>query len=161
MKLREMTYEDRDQVKELVQSSLKKLGFDKPGTAYFDPELNDLFTYYQKQMKANYWVIEDDGLIIGGVGIAPFKEEVCELQKLYLQDSYQGKGLAKQLMDTALEFAKTHYEACYLETHSDLAAACLLYEKYEFDLLDIPIEGSEHSAMDKWYLKKFKDEANL
>lgn len=156
MELREMTYDDRFKVKELIQSSLKKLGFDKPGTAYFDPELNDLYSYYQRLEHGNYWVIEDSGSIIGGVGIAPFKDRICELQKLYLDESYQRKGLAKQLMDVALEFAEKHYEACYLETHTDLAAACLLYDKYEFELLEAPIEGSEHSAMDKWYLKRFK-----
>lgn len=154
MELREMTYEDKDNVKKLVQSSLKKLGFDKPGTAYFDPELNDLYSYYQRLENGNYWVIEDGGDIIGGVGIAPFKARICELQKLYLDETYQGKGLANELMDVALEFATKYYEGCYLETHTDLLAACLLYDKYEFELLEAPIEGSEHSAMDKWYFKR-------
>lgn len=57
-------------------------------------------------------------------------------------------------MDHALKFAGIHYDFCYLETHSDLGAACRLYEKYNFELLPQPIEGSEHSAMDKWYLKR-------
>ncbi|MBP2966909.1 GNAT family N-acetyltransferase, partial [Acinetobacter baumannii] len=84
-----------------------------------------------------------------------FKGNICELQKLYLNDLYQGKGLAKMLMDVSLSFAEKNYDACYLETHSDLAAACILYDKYDFKLLDAPIAGSEHSAMDKWYLKSF------
>lgn len=155
MKLREMAYEDRYQVKELVQKSLKKLGFDKPGTAYYDPELNDLYSFYSQQNNGNYWVIEDEQNIVGGVGIAPFQKGVCELQKLYLNDDYQGKGYSKQLMDVALGYAKKHYDACYLETHSDLKAACVLYDKYQFELLENPLEGSPHSAMDRWYLKTF------
>lgn len=155
MILREMTKEDNQGVKELIQRSLKSLGLDKPGTAYYDPELNDLFGFYQKEIKGNYWVIEEEGLIVGGVGIASFSQSVCELQKLYVDASVQGKGLAKSLMDQALTFAMENYEACYLETHSDLGAACRLYDSYEFDLLKAPLDGSVHSAMDKWYLKKF------
>ncbi|MGE9755757.1 GNAT family N-acetyltransferase, partial [Bacillus inaquosorum] len=30
-----------------------------------------------------------------------------------------------------------------------------LYQRYDFSLLPAPIEGSEHSAMDAWYLKTF------
>ncbi|MEG0254035.1 MAG: GNAT family N-acetyltransferase [Vagococcus sp.] len=156
MMLREMTRKDNQGVKALVQRSLKLLGLDKPGTAYYDPELNDLYSFYQKENKGNYWVIEENGVIVGGVGIASFNEIICELQKLYVDTSVQGKGLASQLMNQALLFAENNYEACYLETHSDLGVACQLYDKYEFDLLSGPLEGSVHSAMDKWYLKKFK-----
>ena len=154
MELREMESSDKEEVKDLVQKSLKSLGFDKPGTAYFDPELNDLYTFYNKQLNGQYWVVEYEGKIVGGVGIAPFKDAICELQKLYVDEAFHGYGLARQLMDKALAFASNHYDACYLETHSDLAAACILYDKYEFELLDKPLEGSPHSAMDKWYLKK-------
>lgn len=156
MNLREMVEQDKVGVKTLVQNSLKSLGFDKPGTAYFDPELNDLYSFYKKLENGNYWVVEEDGKIVGGVGIAPFTEGICELQKLYVAAEFQGKGLSKLLMDIALEFAEDYYKACYLETHSDLEAACILYEKYDFELLESPIEGSPHSAMDRWYLKKFK-----
>ncbi len=155
MILREMTFSDNKQVKDLIQTSLKSLGLDKPGTAYFDPELNNLYAYYEKGI-SNYWVIEESGVIVGGVGIAPFKDEVCELQKLYLDQSFQGKGLSRRLMDAALDFAELHYESCYLETHSDLESACYLYDKYGFELLDKPLEGSPHSAMDRWYLKALK-----
>lgn len=149
-----MTVADKQQVKVLVQKSLKSLGFDKPGTAYYDPELDDLYRFYQKKKNGQYWVIEEADKIVGGVGIAPFTKGVCELQKLYVDQDYQGYGLSKKLMDQALSYAAEYYEACYLETHSDLKAACLLYDKYEFELLEQPLEGSVHSAMDRWYLKK-------
>lgn len=149
-----MIITDKEQVKDLVQKSLKSLGLDKPGTAYYDPELDDLYSFYQKQKNGQYWVIEKEDKIVGGVGIAPFIGEVCELQKLYIDQDYQGSGLSRKLMDQALSYASEYYEACYLETHSDLKAACFLYDKYEFELLEQPLEGSTHSAMDRWYLKK-------
>ncbi|UXV29509.1 GNAT family N-acetyltransferase [Mammaliicoccus sciuri] len=155
MIIREMKKEDNAKVKEIIQDSLESLGLAIPGSAYYDPQLNDLHQYYANLKHANYWVAEIDGEIVGGVGIAPFNEhdKVCELQKLYLIPKAQGLGLSKELMETALSFAFEHYEHCYLETMHELKAACILYEKFGFTLLKEPLPGSDHSAMDAWYIK--------
>ena len=155
MNIREIKKEDNAQVKTIIQDSLKSLGLDIPGTAYFDPQLNNLQQYYNNLNHANYWVVEIEGEVVGGIGIAPFSEQdkICELQKLYLSPKSQGLGLSKKLMDTALTFASKHYEKCYLETMHKLKTACILYDKYEFSLLNEPLQGSEHSTMDAWYLK--------
>lgn len=155
MIIREIKKEDNTKVKEIIQDSLKSLGLAVPGSAYFDPQLNDLYQYYNNLKHANYWVVELDGEVVGGIGIAPFSEQekVCELQKLYLSPKAQGLGLSKKLMETALSFAPKHYEKCYLETMHELKTACILYKKFGFTLLQEPLPGSEHSAMDAWYLK--------
>jgi putative acetyltransferase len=155
MIIREIKKGDNAKVKEIIQDSLKSLGLAIPGSAYFDPQLNDLHQYYINLKHANYWVVELDGEVVGGIGIAPFSEQdkVCELQKLYLSPKTQGLGLSKKLMETALSFASKHYEKCYLETMHKLKTACILYEKFGFTLLQESLPGSEHSAMDAWYLK--------
>ncbi|MGN7356759.1 GNAT family N-acetyltransferase [Paenibacillus sp. SAF-054] len=155
MIIRKMKKEDNPKVKKIIQDSLQSLGLAIPGTAYFDPQLNDLHHYYNHLQHASYWVVEMEAEVVGGVGIAPFNEhqDVCELQKLYLSPRAQGLGLGKKLMETALSFASAHYAKCYLETTHELTAACRLYEKYGFTLLNEPLPGSEHSAMDAWYLK--------
>ena len=155
MIIREMKKEDNAKVKEIIQNSLQSLGLDIPGTAYFDPQLNDLHQYYSSLEHANYWVAEINGEVVGGMGIAPFNghDEVCELQKLYLSPKAQGLGLSKKLMDVGLSFAAEHYKECYLETMHELKTACILYEKYGFILLPEPLPGSEHSTMDAWYIK--------
>ncbi|KOP68261.1 GNAT family acetyltransferase [Bacillus sp. FJAT-18019] len=156
MIIREIKKEDNAKVKEIIQDSLKSLGLAIPGTAYFDPQLNNLHHYYKHLQHANYWVVEMDGEVVGGVGIAPFneQEEVCELQKLYLSPKAQGLGLGKKLMETALSFASAYYAKCYLETTHELIAACRLYKKFGFTLLQEPLPGSDHSAMDAWYIKE-------
>ncbi|MGM9902458.1 hypothetical protein A5844_000022 [Enterococcus sp. 10A9_DIV0425] len=156
MLIREMKRKDNQQVKQIIQSSLKSVGLAIEGTAYFDPQLNDLFDFYQKLPHGKYWVVEIDQKVVGGIGIAPFDEKakICELQKLYLKPEVQGLGIANLLMNTALYFASEYYDQCYLETRKELAAACKLYEKFGFQSLSTPLEGSEHSAMDIWYIKK-------
>lgn len=158
MIIREIKKEDNAKIKEIIQESLKSLGLAIPGTAYYDPQLNDLHQYYSNLKHANYWVVEMEGEVVGGIGIAPFNEhdKICELQKLYLSTTTQGLGFGKKLMETALSFASKHYAKCYLETRHELKTACILYEKFGFTLLNEPISGSYHSAMDAWYIKDLK-----
>nr|WP_255260261.1 GNAT family N-acetyltransferase [Bacillus cereus] len=141
----------------MIQDSLKSLGLALPGTAYFAPQLNDLHQYYNNLEHANYWVVEMEGEVVGGIGIAPFNEhdKVCELQRLYLIPKAQGLGFSKKLMETALSFASKQYDKCYLETMHELKTACILYEKFGFILLNEPLPGFEHATMNAWYIKSF------
>lgn len=159
MHIREMNRADNAAMEQIIKRSLESVGLDIPGTAYFDPELGNLAQHYEGNEKANYWVMESEGgTVVGGIGIAPFDEDkgICELQKLYIAPTSQGFGLSKQLMDTALHFAKRNYSACYLETSTKLVAANQLYVNYGFRLLDRPIDGSDHHTMDAWFLKEFE-----
>ncbi|WP_297077058.1 GNAT family N-acetyltransferase [uncultured Enterococcus sp.] len=156
MQLRRLEAKDNQQLADLIRKSLEEADLAIPGTAYFDPELTTLYSYYD-QAKAAYWVISDQGTIIGGIGIAPLAGvlRTCELQKLYVSSAYQKQGLAQKLMETALSFASQQYEVCYLETHHSLEAACRLYERFGFQALSAPLLDTEHQAMDRWYQKKF------
>ncbi|RXK18705.1 GNAT family N-acetyltransferase [Macrococcus sp. DPC7161] len=155
MLIRPIESKDDAVIHKIIQRSLESFGLDIPGTAYFDPELSHLSSYYSKRQHAEYFIVEDKGTVLGGVGIAPFSNDgkICELQKLYLDDAAKGLGISRLLMDKALEYASDYYEACYLETMGILDVACLLYEKYGFELLEQPIEGSDHGTMDRWYIK--------
>lgn len=155
VQIRPIQRKDDPYIHKIIQKSLESFNLNIPGSAYFDPELAQLSSYYNEREYAQYWIAERDGEVLGGVGIAPFNEErtICELQKLYLLESAKGKGISKLLLDQALAFSSNHYKACYLETMGILEVACILYEKYGFELLEQPIEGSDHTAMDRWYIK--------
>lgn len=156
MRIRKMQEKDNQVVGEIVQTVLKTHGLNLPGTAYYDPYLFELYAYYQ-QSKAAYWVVEEEGLVVGGIGVGPFDKdkEIGEIQKLYLVESAQGKGYSKQLMETALAFAKKEYSACYIETFASLKTANQLYKKYGFEQLDQPLDGTEHGACDTWFIKRW------
>ncbi|WP_368901251.1 GNAT family N-acetyltransferase [Oceanobacillus oncorhynchi] len=153
--IREIEAKDDKAMEAIIKRSLEKHHLDHEGTAYTDPQLAELSSYYQARPKDKYWVMELDGEVVGGVGIGIYneKQSICELQKLYLAPSAQGKGLSRNLMKTALDYASVHFKQCYLETRHELEAASSLYEKYGFQSLEKPLEGSEHSAMDRWYIK--------
>ena len=155
MRIREIEEKDNKNIEEIIKESLESFKLNIPGTAYFDPQLAKLANFYSNEPNAKYWVVANEkDEAVGGVGIGPFGEHkgVGELQKLYLAPEVQGKGLAKELMKTALEFAKKHYDFCYLETFDELETANLLYVKFGFKQLDKPLDGSEHNACDSWYM---------
>ncbi|MFB9974709.1 GNAT family N-acetyltransferase [Allobacillus sp. SKP2-8] len=159
MEIREIEVKDNQAMAEIIKRSLESFKLDIPGTAYFDPQLGELAQFYEQEECASYWVaVNEAGEVVGGVGIAAFdrEQQVCELQKLYVKPEFQGQGLAVKLMNVALEFAKKHYDYCYLETSTKLEAANRLYDWFGFDQLDQPYGQSSHFTMDAWYMKDLR-----
>ncbi|MBQ3323177.1 MAG: GNAT family N-acetyltransferase [Firmicutes bacterium] len=129
-----------------------------PGTAYFDPNLDDLCGYYMDQPgKRNYFVaVNSEGRVVGGCGVDVFEglEDCAELQKLYVADDYHGHGIATRLVKMVEEEAKRlGYGKIYIETHSNLQAALKLYEKEGYTLIDRP-PYAVHETMDRFLIKE-------
>ena len=155
--IREIEEKDNKKMEQIIKRLLESFDLNIPGTAYFDPQLSSLAQFYKQQSNAKYWVVvNEQDEVVGGVGIAPFGQQagVCELQKLYITPEAQGMGLSKELMKVALNFAKDHYTHCYLETLQKLQTANHLYDKLGFQQLESALDGSEHGAMDTWYIKE-------
>lgn len=158
--LRPITNKDNQAMKTIIQDSLESYGLAIPGTAYFDPELGFLSTYYKKTARSNYWVIEKEGEVVGGCGIAPYNEsnDTAELQKLYIKPSEQGKGYSSVLIKQAIEFAKeNHYASIYIETSSILEKANQIYPRFGFTQLKRALLNSKHTEMDRWFLLDLKE----
>src|SRR5699024_3500327 len=112
MIIREIEEKDNQKMVQIIKRTMQWSGLDIPGTAYFDPQLSHLAEFYKNEPNAKYWVaVDEEGHVVGGVGIGPFGQEndVGELQKLYVIPEAQGKGLAKKLMEVALDFVREHY----------------------------------------------------
>lgn len=156
MKIREIETRDNKQIEQVIRACLKEFGGDRSGLAWEDPHLGYLSEIYQGD-RSRYWVIEQDGKVVGGCGIGPLErvEGVCELQKMYCLPEIRGTGAAHQLMTTAMDFARTRYEQCYIETLSNMEAANRFYQKYEFVALERPLGDTGHYSCDVWYLRRF------
>ena len=154
--IRKVLPEDNAALAVLIRSVLVELGVPKVGTAYEDPELDNMFSTYNKARNA-YFVLEEDGEILGGAGIAPLAGEhpsICELQKMYFSPATRGLGLGKQMMDSCLAFAKeNNYSLCYLETLPNMKAAQKLYRKTGFDYIDGPMGNTGHTSCNVWLTK--------
>lgn len=154
MIIREIEKRDNEQVENLIRMCLIEYGADKPGCAWSDPNLGSFFEVYQTE-NSKYWVVEVDNKVVAGCGIGPLvgADGVCELQKMYTFKELRGSGIAKNLLDLSLEFAKKYYDKCYLETFANMERANSFYIKNGFNKLDKPIIETQHFACDMWYIK--------
>jgi len=148
---------DNQPIYQIIQKALERNDLDKPGTAYFDPYLNQLYEFYQKKDRRKYWVLEKDHEVIGGIGIGPFGdyEEIAELQKFYITKKHQGNGYGSLLFKQAKSYAQAHdYKKIYIETIDVLKQANVIYKHYGFESLTEPLSGSEHGLMNRWFIKE-------
>lgn len=117
------------------------------GYTVSDPDLDALFQLYNRPNSA-YWVVEYEGNVAGGGGVAPLSGndgDVCELQKMYFLPVLRGRGLAKRLALQALDFARQRgFRRCYLETTESLASAIRLYEKIGFERIPYVMGNTGH-----------------
>lgn len=156
--IRPITADDDAAIAAIIRDNLRAVHLDIPGTAYFDPELDHLSTFYNDEpKKRTYYIATDEnGTVIGGVGFAEFPgvENCAELQKLYLVDSVKGRGYSHQLIQTVENGAcQAGYEKLYLETHTCLKVACALYEKHGYQSIPQPVPTA-HTTMNRFYMKK-------
>lgn len=154
--IREIEPKDNLKIATVIRNVFEELDAPKVGTAYADPHLNTLFEVYQAENEI-YFVVEMNGTILGGCGIGNLVEaefKICELQKMYLAKEARGKGIAKELMQKCLTFAKqVGYDKCYIETLPFMKDAQKLYVKSGFTFIDGPMGATGHNACDVFMIK--------
>ena len=80
-----------------------------------------------------YWVALRDDKVIGTIGLAPLKNNSIALKRMFLNQGFRGKGIAKTLLDTVLKWAADNgVENIYLGTMTQFKAAQIFYERNGF-----------------------------
>jgi len=156
---RKITPADNEEIKEIIRTALSEFGGNRPGTAYYDKEIHNMYESYNKDGFA-YFIITDEKKVIGGGGIQALKgtnENICELQKVYLKKEYRGMGIGKRILELCIEFAKeSKYDSIYLETFPNMKEAQKLYKKLGFNFLENSLGNTGHNTNEIWMLKKLK-----
>ena len=146
--LRRITAADNAAIARVIRQVSAEYGLtaDK-GYTVADPNLDELYELYSQPGSA-YWVVEKEGEVVGGGGVAPLacsEPDICELQKMYCMTSARGQGLAKKLALLALDYAREQgFKRCYLETTAFLTEAIGLYEHLGFEHIDGPLGCTGH-----------------
>lgn len=154
--IREIKAKDNAQVERIIRSCFPEFKIPLEGTAYADSETPRMFESYQATNEV-YFVIEENGEVVGGAGIKPLKDfetDVCELQKMYFLTKARGKGYGKKLFAKCLDAAKKlSYRQCYIESASQLKAAIYIYKSFGFKHLDKPLGNTGHFSCGVWMIK--------
>ena len=147
---------DNKEIASLIRGVFTEFGIHRPGTVYFDPTTDNLYGLFRTP-GSEYWIAEEDGLILGGCGVFPtvgLPEGCAELVKFYLSASNRGKGTGWSLMEKTFGSAREKgYKQLYLESLPELSKAISLYERAGFRFMDGPMGKSGHFGCNIWMLK--------
>ena len=156
IQIRPIEQKDNIDIAKVIRGALEEFGANKPGTVYFDPTTDSLFELFNTP-GSYYYIATIDNKVVGGAGIFPTEnlpKGTCELVKLYLHKDARGTGLGKQLLNTAMQWAKENgYTQVYLESMPELSKAVTIYENVGFQRINQPLGNSGHCGCDIWMVK--------
>lgn len=138
----------------IIRAVMPEFGADGPGFAIHDVEVDAMHAAYARAGCA-YFVVEIDGRVLGGGGIAPLDGEpgICELRKMYFLPALRGRGAGSALMLRCLHAARElGYRRCYLETLTGMDAAQRLYERHGFARIPAALGNTGHFSCNRFYL---------
>ena len=155
--IREIQREDNAQIAAVIRKVFITDNYPKTGTAFADKQLDFMFETYDVQ-GAVYFVVEENGKILGGAGIKQLEnstENICELQKMYFLKEVRGKGIGRKMIQLCLEQATAlGYEKCYLETLPEMLTAQHLYKEMGFESICAPMGNTGHTTCPVWMIKE-------
>ena len=141
----------------IIRAVMPEFGADGPGFAINDAEVDTMTASYARP-RSSYFVVERDGVVIGGGGVAPLQNgepDVCELRKMYFLPAARGIGAGRAMMQRCLDTARAHgFRRCYLETLTGMDAAQALYKRSGFTPLCAPMGGIGHFSCDRFFIRE-------
>ena len=139
----------------IIRTVMPEFGAVGSGFAISDPEVDWMSSAYAEPRHA-YFVVERDGRVLGGGGIAPLAGgdgDTCELRKMYFLPEARGIGAGAAMMSRCLDAAReAGFTHCYLETLTGMDAAQRLYERSGFHRIDGPMGATGHGGCNTFYL---------
>jgi putative acetyltransferase len=138
----------------IIRTVMTEFGASRPGFAIHDAEVDAMSVAYARPGGA-YFVLDVDGRVLGGGGIAPLEGgdlHTCELRKMYFLPEARGRGAGRELLGRCVEAARElGYMRVYLETLTGMDAARHLYAAAGFRALAKPMGATGHFGCDRWF----------
>lgn len=107
-------------------------GYDITFEAYVAHSLAE-FVLHHDPKKERIWLADYKGEIMGSIAIIKHSLEEAQLRWYLVTPYFRGKGLGKELIRKALDFAwQKKYKRIFLWTTSELNTAAYLYKKAGF-----------------------------
>jgi putative acetyltransferase len=154
--IRPIQARDDDAVANIIRTVMPEFGANGPGFAIHDAEVGAMHAAYTRPRCA-YFVVEVDGQVVGGGGVAPLENaepDVCELRKMYFLPRARGRGAGEAMMARCLDAARAAgFRRCYLETLTGMDAAQRLYERSGFTRIPAPMGATGHFSCDRFFIR--------
>jgi len=140
----------------IIRTVMPEFGADGPGFAIHDAEVDAMSAAYARPRSA-YFVVERNGAVQGGAGIAPLDygdDDLCELRKMYFLPSLRRLGAGRALIDRCIAVARElGFRRCYIETLTGMDAAQRLYLANGFRRIEHALGNTGHHGCNRFYLR--------
>ena len=133
MNLRLARNKDSEQIIKLIRKCFKVYQNCLLDVDNASPELKYIYTYFRRQ-RGKFWVIENKNKIIGCMGYLPSKKNEIEIHKLYIDQKFRRKGLAKHLVQKVENIAmRENKSKVILWTDTRFKEAHKMYLKMDYE----------------------------
>ena len=155
--IRSIEARDDAAIAAVIRAVMPEFGADGAGFAIHDAEVDAMSAAYARS-RCTYFVVEVDGDVLGGGGIAPLEggdAGTCELRKMYFLPALRGLGAGHALIERCLDAARAAgFTRCYLETLTGMDAAQRLYVANGFAPIACALGTTGHFSCDRFYLRE-------
>lgn len=109
-----------------------KVCVDEYGFEEWKEDIENMDNYTYIDDGGNFWIaVNEENNIIGTIGLRNKGNSVGELKSLYVHKKHREQGIAQDLLNTLINFAK-EYEKLILDTYRKFERAIRFYEKNRF-----------------------------
>ncbi|HEY0180280.1 MAG TPA: GNAT family N-acetyltransferase [Dokdonella sp.] len=141
----------------IIRHVMPEFGACGAGFAIHDAEVDAMSAAYSAPRSA-YFVVEADGAVQGGGGVAPLTGAdpgTCELRKMYFLPGLRGRGAGRALIERCLDAARGFgFARCYIETLTGMDAAQHLYLAQGFRAIEHALGATGHFGCNRFYLRE-------
>lgn len=120
-----------------INRELAPAGMEDAFAAYvqqaLDEEVGRIAEYFSPSVGNGFWVLVHGGTIVGMFGLERQSDEAVELRRMYLEQSFRGRGLADWMLERAeAEAKRLDYRRLVLSTAEIQEAALGFYRRSGF-----------------------------
>jgi ribosomal protein S18 acetylase RimI-like enzyme len=115
-------------------------------------ELDDVDDYQKiyTEDRGLFLVALDKGKVVGTSAVRRKSDEVAELKRIWLLESYHGQKIGYRMVNMLLDFAREQgYQTAYLESTRRNTRALAFYKRIGFGEVPSPYEDEEDLSMEK------------
>ena len=147
--IRPINQRDQRKLAMLIRSVFEEYRAPLINTVYDDLRTFHVYDDFQNT-NAKYWVIENEGEIVGGCGFYPtdgLPEGYAELVKFYLSPKIRGLGFGSKVFQLVInEACEAGYQKLYIESFPEFSEAVAMYLRHGFYYIPERLGNSCHTA---------------
>ena len=154
MKIRPYHEGDDAKIVALIQEVLDEYGIIDEDVSQ-ESDLQDIPAYFDFSNGGGLWVLDDEGQVVGTIGLHRLDDESCYFSRFYVKKEYRGEGWGSKLWHHRAEYLKTlPYKRAYATSFHAFVEALEFYKTHGYEEIKKENFPVETRWADKFFVKQ-------